>query len=419
MLKIWKKKEPTRISNDDVEKKFCELKESWFDSPNLIKIKNDIIRLLGNDSINIDWLDIIPILVQMDRGKYRDFLNRMNQYLVDNGELSKESFYELFWNLKMAKSNSQNHSTWKYNKSDFHQWWTGECVLISSLEILKKTPFFETLIRCSLKRNNSDDWWILLVPLCNKNWQFKEIKDDEINYLQNPYFVNWRGVISESSLWFNILESIFIKEYLYNSCKLDFNTINELDYDTINKKVDWFFISWNLWNSFIDWGVLNYFLWKDIINFSKDQLSCCNFSKECLEYILELSKVWIIKLWFRVKIPGGFKYSGKPTKSVNSTRWYMVDIYGENDEFLYWVDERGRHCFSPKWCDEWFTTWHQYSIEKIFKKNGKTYVVVINPRFTEKKLSVSIEQFMKMVRNLDVICFNVDKMFVECDVNNK
>jgi hypothetical protein len=240
-MKIWKMIKPKSITPDDINEQFNRLQNDWVNFQNLTKIKNEIINLINNNSVNKIFLDLFPIIGQIDRKKYNEFLKRMDNYLNENEILSKKDFYQLFWNIK--QKNNNNCSIWKYDKADFNQWWTWECALVSSLEILKKTPFFETMIRCSLKRNDWNDWWLLSVPLCNKWWQFKEIKDDEIKYLKEPYFANWRGVISESSLWFNILESIFIKEYFQNM-KLNFN---ELDYDTINKKIDWFFISWNVW----------------------------------------------------------------------------------------------------------------------------------------------------------------------------
>ena len=303
----------------------------------------------------------------------------------------------------------------KHNKADFNQWWTWECVLVSSLEILKKTPFFETMIRCSLKRNDLNDWWLLLVPLCNKWWQFKEIKDEEIKYLKKPYFANWRGVISESSLWFNILESIFIKEYFQNM-KLNFN---ELDYDTINKKINWFFMSWNIWDMHLKYGVLDYFLWKDILKSSKDQIYSENMPEDCLKYILELSNTWIIKIWCRTHIPNNYKYPELPISSIPSTRWYKVDIYWEDDDFLYGKDEKWRDCCSPKWCNEWFIWWHQYSIEKYFTKNNETYIVIINPWFTEKKLTISLKQFKKMTKQIDIVCFNINDMFITNNNNEE
>ena len=405
MVEFWERTQPKGISPGDIDEQFNRLQNIWIDFQNLTKIKKSIINLISGKSINKYFLDVIPIIEQIDRKKYKEFLERMDNYLKKNEILSKENFYILFWN---PNKNNNNYSIWKYDKADFNQWWTWECALVSSLEILKKTPFFETMIRCSLKRNDWNDWWLLSVPLCNKWWQFKEIKDDEIKYLKEPYFANWRGVISESSLWFNILESIFIKEYFQNM-KLNFN---ELDYDTINKKIDWFFISWNVWDMHLKGGVLDYFVWKDILKSSKDQIYSENMSEDCLKYILELSKTWIIKLWCRTHIPNNYEYPEKPISSIPSTRWYRIDVYWEDDDFLYGKDEIWRLCCSPKWCNEWFIWLHQYSVEKYFTKNNETYIVIINPWFTEKKLIVSLKQFQKMVTDIDIVCFNINDMFV-------
>ena len=403
-MKFWTKQEPNWLSKNDVEKKFEELEKSWTMPSNLIKLKNNIIKLIDDNFVDKQRLEFLPVITQINRKNFNNFLNRRDYYLENNEKLSKEQFYTLFWNLKKTKSNNKTYSTWKYNKSDFHQWWTWECVLLSWLEILKKTPFFETMIRCSLKRNENNDWWLILLPLCNKKWEFKEVKDDEILYLKKSYFTNWRGVISDSSLWFNILETIFLKEYFHKMNKLDFDKFNELSYDLINEKISWY----SLYSE-----VANIFLWEEAVVWVDYIPVRSNTSDDTLKFMLKLSKTWIIKLWCNLKIPRDYKYTNKPVKTINTTRWYTVNVYWEDDSFLYGIDEINRSCFSPKWCNEWFIRWHQYSIEKLFSKDNETHVVIINPWFTEKKLTVSLKQFKEIIQVFNVIAFDIEKMFKE------
>lgn len=415
-------------SKYDIETRFSQLQESWFDFPDLNQIQEQLTKLVNNNFVHKQFLDIIPIIGNIDKKRYHQFLKRKNDYLEKHETLSREDFCKLFWDQRKSAKNKWNYSTWKYNKSNFHQWWTGECVLVSSLETLKKTIFFETMIRCSLKRNDDDDWWILLIPLCNNEWQYREVKDDEIKYLKEKSFTYFnipRGVISDSSLWFNILESIFLKEYLHNVHNLVFDKINELDYNTISQKIE--DEDWDWIQVVGEWGVLDMFLWEEIIRLSKETLpppknkwksECNTISEECLNYILELSKTWTIKLLCTVKIPNNY-YTDKikDTEQIQSTRWYTIKKYKEDDNFHYGIyntiDWKLWRCFSPKWCDEWFFTRHKYSIERTFVKNGEIYVVIINPWFTEKKLTVTLKQFKEMVKSLDVVVFDIDKIFVE------
>lgn len=399
------KARPLPLSKSDIEEKFKEIEKWWDMSPNLIKIKNDIIKLVETNFVNKDRLNILcilPTISQISREEIRNCLNRMDDYLEKNEKISKEEFYELFWNLKKTKSENKNYSTWKYNKADFHQWWTRECALVSWLEILKKTHFFETMIRCSLKRNENNDWWRILLPLCNKKWEYQEVKDDEIEYLKKTHFANWRGVISDSSLWFNILEATFLKKYFHVNNKIHFDKFNELEYDVINNKICWY----DLYSE-----IAKMFLWEEVVSWI-DYIPASNTSEDPIKYLLGLSKTWIIKLWCSLKLPYNYDYSSvKPIKKITTTRWYLVDVYWEKDGFLYGIDEIGRKCFSLKWCNEWFIERHQYSIEKIFSKGNETYVVIINPWFTEKKLTVSLKQFKEMVSIFGIFAFNINKMF--------
>ena len=160
---------------------------------------------------------------------------------------------------------------------------------------------------------------------------------------------------------------------------------------------------------------MNNVIWRDkslVTNISTN-----GTSKEGLLYLLKLSKTWIIKLCCQLKIPNNYQYNDTPTQTVESTRGYKVHIYKENDDFSYGIDEVWHECFKPQWCDEWFITNHEYSIEKF--SDDENYVVLKNPWFTEKKLKIPLKQFQSMCQVFDVISFNIKNLFTEDNNDNK
>lgn len=406
-IKFWKRNPAEWLSVEDVDDKFLEL---WYSSERFIKIANRIKSLVWQNFISKRFLDIFYSLWLMDHKKYREFIQRRNNFLKNHEEhLSKKDFIKLFgdWSVK---SNKQDYLMWlsKYKKSEIEQWWTWECGLITGLEIFKKTPFFETMIRCSLKRNKNWDWWMLLSPLCNSEWIYNEIKDKEIEYFKQPHFRNGRWVISDSSLWFNILESIFIKEYLRNIRWYTFEDLRSLDLDLVGEAIKWFSLNYD---------IFSYFLGKSYKEncVQKDFIPVQDCSSDVFELLLELNKTWIVKFWFDTKIPNR-EISDHPIKKVDSTRWYKIDVLYEavdDNDFSIGKDDIWRECFYIKSCDERFIDGHEYSIERSFKKDNKTYVVVKNPRFTGKELIISLDQLKSIISIFSAVVFDIDNMFVD------
>lgn len=429
-----------RLKPEDIDERFDKMEENW---GKFSEIRKNIKSLVAKNHFSPTFLDTIISLKDFcDNKKYRKLLKRRNEYLGKHQIMNADEFAKLFWNDNLKnKWNDDNNRliSGKYNKSDINQGILGICVFDTFLKQLKETPFFETLIRCSLQRNEKNNWRKCLIPLCNNEWKYEEISDEDIDYLKNSKYEGKR-LISNTSLWFNILETLLVKmiwdkkkypwlaswddvEKYYN---YNYENMRLMDPENLHHIAYWIFRH----------NAHDYFLWKDVI---KDTREISNFNDEELEWLINLMKTWIIKLNMGVNRAKRDEYikenihdsknnttmkNGIDSETNEKTlleRWYTLTISHEawpNENISIWEVKKLWTTFKIKWTNEWFVDGHAYSIEGMHKKNGETFVTIINPRYTWKKIDVPLK-YVKEFFDIWIYWFDIDKMFVENEENSE
>ena len=450
---------PKYIIPEDVDKCFDNLGDVWWKAS---EIRENIRNLIAKNNILPQCLDLDNMLQLKDlcdNKKYREFLKRRNYFLENHQVMDANEFAKLFWNDNLKNDDLRNqmvetlkkiHSKYndgeelnmdrelisgKYNKSDIKQWKLWICTFDTFLKQLKETPFFETLIRCSLQRNETNDWWKCLIPFCNNEWRYEEISDADIDYLKNSEYEG-KKLLSDSSLWFNILETLLVKmvwnknkypnlwigywKFRHQNKIISYNNLQTLTPEELHGNTRW--ISNN--------DAYNYFLWPNTI---KQGYAVENFNDNEVEWLINLTKTWIIKLRTWVmdnKINSYIKnnsielWNNTPVNNdlhedsnekILNERWYTLKIFHEawpNEEVSMWKAENLWTTIKIKWTKERFVPGHAYSIEGMHKKDGETFVTIINPRYTWKKIDVPLK-YIKEFFYVWVDWFNLDKMFVE------
>ena len=422
----------SEVKSKDVDEMFSNINTSQ-GGQKMMKLCENIKGLVSKNSITPDsFKGIIPLKELCNYKKYHEFLLRRNNFLKEHQIMDANQFSQLFWNEDLKNKEIDNYKdliSWKFNKADINQWELWICVFETFLKQLKETPFFETLIRCSLKRNENNDWWKCLIPLCNKEWHYEYIDDEDIKYLKNSK-IWWKELISNTSLWFNILETLLVKMVWDNNKYKglavgydgeNFRTWNYNDLKTVDVhdlKLATYWI--------VEKTMKDTFLWKGIVK----HIDIKNFEDEDIEWLINLSKTWIIKLntWLKADYEENMKkfytmtndllewtdnideYSNE--KIINE-RWYTHKILHNawpNEEISVWEAKDLWTTFKIKWTNEWFVPRHAYSIENMHKKDGDTFVTIINPRYTWKKIDIPLK-YVKEFFKIWIDWYNIEEIF--------
>ena len=424
---------PRFLKPEEVDLKFDQLEKDWND---LNDIRENIKDLISKNNIEPEFFDNILFLKDVcNPKKYRDLLNRRNDYLLNHQVMDANEFSQLFWNdeLKNKKETTANLVSGKYNKSDINQWILGICVFDTFLRQLKETPFFETLIRCSLQRNETNNWWKCLIPFCNNEWKYEEITDEDIEYLRKTKF-NGKELISSNSLWFNILETFLVKMWCNREKypKLCFGLVKFNDYEKDSFVCDDIKqMSADDLHDITYWvrasRTYKYFLWKDKI---KRWPTIKEYNDDELEWLINLMNTWVVKL--TLGVDNNYKGSIKKyvpiinneavknkkidentNEKVLNERWYTLKILHEawdNEELSVWEAKDLWLAFKIKWTNEWFVHGHAYSIAWMFTENGEKYVSIINPWYSWKKIVIPLK-YVKDFFYVWIYWFNIDNLF--------
>lgn len=422
---------PTYTTPEDVDK--MSIENNWW---KISEIRENIKSLIVKNSILPQSLDNMLLLKNLcNYGKYREFLKRRNAFLENHQVIDANQFAKLFWNENLNNKqidDNKNLISGKYNKSDINQWKLWICVFDTFLKQLKETPFFETLVRCSLQRNETNDWRKCLIPFCNNEWLYEEISDEDINYLKTSKIWD-KELISDTSLWFNIIETILVK-MVWNKEKYPilasgwgkfrdgswhYEDLKAMSHEDLKDITYWI-------NTKI---MRDSFLWKDTIK----SIWITDYNDEELEWIIKLTKTWIIKLtasvtdgkinnYIKNNIPNygnkqviNHDIDGKSNEKTLIERWYPLNITYQawpDEEVSIWIAKNLWTTFKIKWTKERFVPGHAYSIEWMHKKNGETFVTIINPRYTWKKIDVPLK-YIKEFFSIWIYWFDFDNMFVE------
>lgn len=433
--KAWKYK-VTHLAPVDVDKKFDEFEDAWW---KMSEIRENVKNLVAKNNMLPKHLDnILHLRGLSNRKKYREFLKRRDNFLENHQLMDANEFAQLFWSedLKNKGIVDAGLISGKYNKADIHQWILGLCIFDTFLQQLKETPFFETLMRCSLQRNKRNDWWECLIPFCNNEWKYEEISDEDINYLKNTEFEG-KKLISESSLWFNILEALLVK-MIWNSEKYPHLSTGHLKFQLNRNKPrcydDFKKLSPDDLHGITFWVnevyARDYFLWKGK---AKEVGWISDFNDEELRWLINLAQSWILKLrtwttdekihnYIQKNIPNLWNeslinsdMSEDSNEKFLNERWYPLKILYEawaGEEVSIWKAKELWVAFKIEWTKEWFVQWHAYSIAGMHKRDWETFVTIINPWYTWKKIDVPFK-YIKEFFYINAFWFDIDTMFIE------
>lgn len=359
--------------------------------------------------------DILPLNDLCNHKKYVEFLRKNMNFLKKNQVMDRKQFSNLF--LK-----------WSYNKADINQGKLWICKFDAFLWQLKETPFFETLIRCSLQRNENNNWWKCLIPFCNNEWNYEEISDDDIDYLKTSKI--WEvELISNSSLWFNILETLLVKmiwnkkrypnlahgRWKFRNKPLEYNDLKTVSPQDLKDSTYWINTE----------AMRDTFIWQGIIK----SIWIIDFTDENLEWLINLMKTRIIKLstWIQNEKIRKYKEHHKEqileaqsitdntitNEPILNKRWYTHKVnYKVWPKIYIWKAKNLWETIRIEGTTEWFVQSHAYYIENIYSKNWEKLVTIRNPRYSWKKIDIPLE-YMKEFFYVWIYCFDIDKMFIK------
>ena len=421
-----------KLNLSDKEISLC--KKYW------IKESNDIVFFVNN-------------IKKVDREKIQKFIKRKNDYLEKHRTLEEQKFIELFWGkwFKIWWQDWKKWQIWKYWKIEINQTWLWYCYAYTWFELLKKTNGFNELIQTNLRE--TENWWEVRLPFCDKNWTWIKINKDEIDkkfIIEEDWEERNVSINSESEyLWFKILEIAFIKKSIINKCHA-LNHPNESLLKAYNQfEENWdLTITWELLTK-IEWWLTekmlytilpkNYIIW-DNLHLIMKELGFNQFSKglykialgisffkmdwlcsNCPNIIITKSPYWKAVIVNDVKIINKRWVKFKSHFSINN-EWKLSD----NREKDWDNGEDTKDIFSDIVTNkEWkevvmFFRGHAYSIERCYedKNTWKKRVRVINPEHTGIKFDISLEQ-AKQIFDWQVTGINIDQMFREEDEGKK
>lgn len=318
--------------------------------------------------------------------KYKEFIKRKNEYLQKYRTLLEEEFLDLFeW-------------AWKYNKSEIKQnnrLWL--CYAYTWFEMLKKTNFFNELIKTNMRRT-----WIwnreVRIPFNSKWYRMKVYKQEIDKYYTFTPKKWWNEkkvcVNTDTSLGFKILEIAFLKSYfLLNSIYSRDNQIDQSIKDRKTFQETWDIeITPELLKSLEWWNAksfLQHVLWKYVVMWNNYVID--HVDKDLAK---EYFKTWCIKINLYI-ISWSWNIELEKLKIVDKNNKKISKAETRN------ITKQWNYCIFQNHC---------YSIEKFYEKDWESRVRVVNPWNTAEKIDISLQE-CKDWFDWEIIWFDIDKMF--------
>ena len=353
-----------------IESYKSELKWLWI-NPNTINNIDEIVVIL----------QIIPDILKSKYRNIKEYINKKKLYLkkireLEEKELKKngnKSDKKLISDEEFNQLFKEWDDKWKYWIQNIYQRDLWYCYAYSWFELLKKSNFFDVLVKTSMKK--TADGWEVNLPLWDLNWYTIKINKSEID--SKYTFIDkktWKqrndvNINSDSALWFKILEIGFIKEYIINNHEYDdIPAIEET-----RKKYQ------ETWDIILNWELLNIIEWWE--------------TKDFFKYILGEEYVSTITLTDNSKKKAILKLANQWNIKIDLSNW--TDCNSKDLEKLEISDH------------------HVYSIERIYydKKLKKDIVIFVNPRYTNKKYEITADECCKAFGKFGVTIIRLDKLF--------
>lgn len=251
--------------------KSSKMAVDYFRNPKITSVKREFSDIISYNTKNM-WDDI-------------NIKTKEAEYLSSHETMSENEYNSLF-----------------ANKESLQQWQLWNCYLVSWIQQLINTPYFDTLMRTSIQRVKWNGWsclWYqITIPLWVPSWRKILIKDSELSIAK----IRW-------SSWFKLLELVYAKNILIKNNRLwnKYTPITSSDLKMIEG-----------WNTQI---VLQTFLGENNINITKFSYPKL-YKKTILNYIKHLD----LSIWNRFVSLGSKTIQGlndrKPYKVWNKTLYY-------------------------------------------------------------------------------------------------
>ena len=317
-----------------------------------------------------------------------------------------EQFIEMINNLliKLNLKQTQDLVSLQYGKNgiaEIKQTTLGYCYAYTGFNLLKRSNFFEVMIKTSIRETS--EWWEVTVPFWSRNGKIIKVWKQEIhdsyrvlNEKTWTYKSKESKTTSKTSTWMKVLEIAFIKEYILEHNYLgDQRAKSEETRTTYKQAIEWARESLKKTGDFklngellwaVEWGrtgdFLNRMIWENVVK------------RTFLKQESDLSKKdalfnFINNGTLKIKV-GSNKNNPHLKIDWNFT---IKDISGKSLTL---------------------TINHAYSLERVYTtKTWEKVAVISNPRNTHEKIHVSRNDAMTKFHLRDVSYISPQKLFTE------
>ena len=335
----------------------------------------------------------------------KGLLDRKAKYLEKYQTLSDKRFDELFRNVdqqhEITKIKQQNLKYGKNGIAEIEQTTLGYCYAYTGFNLLKRSNFFEVMIKTSIRETS--EWWEVKVPFWSKNGKIIKVWKQEIH---DSYRVldkdTWTynsfesETTSKTSPWMKILEIAFIKEYILEQNNLGDQHAKSEETRTIYKQAiesakesfkktgDFKLNGELLWA--VEWGLTGNFLdrmiWENVV---KRVLLNGNADLSKKDALFDFINNGTLK----IKVGSN---EDNPHLKVN-WNFTIKDIWGKELTLI---------------------TEHAYSLERVYTtKSWEKVAVISNPRNTHEKIHINRNDAMTKFHSRNVSYISPQKLFTE------
>ena len=344
------------------------------------------------------------------KSKYLEKYQTLSDKRFDELFRWKKSLYEQFMEMinnlliKLNLKQIQNLNLLQYGKNgiaEIKQKYLGYCYAYTGFNLLKRSNFFEVMIKTSIRETS--EWWEVTVPFWSRNGKIIKVWKQEIH---DSYRVldkeTWTyrskefKTTSETSTWMKVLEIAFIKEYI-----LEYNYLGDQRAESKETRT----------------------IYKQAIEWARESF------KKTGDFTLNGELLWAVE-WGRT---GDFINRMIWENVVKSTFLSQESDLSKKDSLFNFINNGtlkikvGSNKDNPYLKVDWDFTIkdisgkpltlainHAYSLERVYTtKTWEKVAVISNPRNTHEKIHVSRNDAMTKFHSRDVSYISPQRLFTE------
>ena len=434
----WNIKDLSEITSEQISK-VVQIKEGLqqlgveiygWNIKDLSKITPSLLKELIKHDVRISSEELIlasQLIWDYNIGTIKGLLERKTKYLEKYQTLSDKRFDELFrkvdtplgWKkslyeqfmeminnllIKLNLKQIQDLGLLQYGKNgiaEIKQTTLGYCYAYTGFNLLKRSNFFEVMIKTSIRE--TAEWWEVTVPFWSRNGKIIKVWKQEIHDSYRvldketwTYQSKESKTTSETSTWMKVLEIAFIKEYILEHNYLGDQRVESKETRAIYKQaIEWARESFKKTGDFklngellwaVEWGrtgdFINRMIWENVVkNTFLTQESDLSKKDSLFNFINNGT----------LKIEVGSN-KNNPHLKVD-WNFTIKDISGKSLTL---------------------TINHAYALERVYTtKTWEKVAVISNPRNTHEKIHVNRNDAMTKFHARDVSYISPQKLFTE------